>query len=97
MNLGAGELEAIQWIFQRLDAAAAHEMTQGAMDPATTLALFGLFRDVVRPVHPRFADSLVAPACEDAAQKISAKIIVPQINAETRWAAPAGKPHHTAL
>ena len=79
-------------IFRRIDAKAAHGVLQSEFDPSTVLAMFGLFRDVVRPLDPRFADSLIARASEDAASKLSAQAIAAQINEDTRWAAFAPNP-----
>jgi len=91
MSLDAKEQGALEAIFRGLDRRAALNMANGfALDPATVLAMFGLFRDVVRPLEPRFADRLIAHASEDVASRISAQAIAAQI--ETQCAATAPEP-----
>ena len=92
MSLDANAITAVLALYQRADVVAANEMAQGALDPATVLAVFGIFRDAMRPVDPVFAEQLVPRASEDMASKISARAITAQINAETQWSAPGAEP-----
>lgn len=91
MSLEYREKEILLRVVQRLDAKAALALTKGELESATTLAVFSLLRDVVRPLDPKFADGLVAQASEDAAAKIAGKAITAEINAETKWVATGGQ------
>ncbi|HEY3898959.1 MAG TPA: hypothetical protein VGM54_10120 [Chthoniobacter sp.] len=83
MSFDVSEQALIRAIIERADKHAALDVLSGVLHPGTALAVFGILRDVVRPLDPQLAETLVPRATEDAASNIAATAATEQMKKET--------------
>lgn len=66
------ERRLIQEILHKADRHVSIDVHAGVLHAGTALAVFGIIRDIIRPLDPNFAERLVARATEDAAAHVAA-------------------------